>query len=437
MKYIPFKCIITFLFVIFLAGCEKQDMSETANETADSNIYKNIAMLPSVNTFLVSETTPIPSKDRNNSDFFLPSNPNNVNSLLKYNVRAFRIVYNTKNANNIGVKASGTILIPNLTNLSVTTPLPIVSYQHGTSFKDEDVEAIGFQTELYQLASSGFVVLVPDYLGYKESTQIQHPYFINSCSTRNTRDMISAGLEFISDSTYKITSSGKLFLEGYSEGANVTVALLKSLEESPLADLSVIATSASSGAYNLKNQFNFMTATSLSNNNGKAAIAASLMSYMVYGYEKNIANWNNNSFYFKYPYFLESGIPLYLSGSKSNDEVGLSFLYLFDNFNGIYKTVFAPTFINYSYYNPNIGFMKYLTDNTLTNVNWRPNSQLKLFCGNNDDTVPKINTTQLKDKMDSLPHFYDNVTIETTDTDHSSNPAHMFPYSFVWFNLLK
>jgi predicted esterase len=98
-------------------------------------------------------------------------------------------------------------------------------------------------------ASTGFITLIPDYVGYNTSSQTQHPYFINKLSDRTLRDMITTSTEALNIlNILNVSHDSKLFLNGFSEGANITVSFLKDLEQNPIPGLTITAISTASGA---------------------------------------------------------------------------------------------------------------------------------------------------------------------------------------------
>ena len=51
-----------------------------------------------------------------------------VNALLKYDIKAYKIIYKTKNTDGTEIQASGALIIPNVNGESI----PMISQQHGT-----------------------------------------------------------------------------------------------------------------------------------------------------------------------------------------------------------------------------------------------------------------------------------------------------------------
>ncbi|GJM62248.1 hypothetical protein [Persicobacter diffluens] len=74
------------------------------------------------------------------------------------------------------------------------------------------------------LASNGFTVLMPDYVGYNTSKHTEHPYTLNKINAQNSVDMLLA----YSEANAKAPK--KVYLSGISEGAAIGLASQQILE---------------------------------------------------------------------------------------------------------------------------------------------------------------------------------------------------------------
>lgn len=93
-----------------------------------------------------------------------------------HNVAAHKVIYNTIDHNEENTVASGILLLPDKEG-----DLPLLSFQHGTLLDPElapSKSKFGNNelTLAAVLASSGIITIVPDYLGYGNSTLPKHPY---------------------------------------------------------------------------------------------------------------------------------------------------------------------------------------------------------------------------------------------------------------------
>lgn len=167
---------------------------------------------------------------------------------IKNGYTAYRITYNTSNTNGKEIVASGAIFVPD-----ITTALPLFNYNHGTYFPSQEKEApsyLGFSYELIMgklYAGAGYLVVMPDYTGYGASKNIAHPYGAYHEIAGSVIDMLYAVKEFCTKQG--ITLSGKNFFSGWSEGAAVALATVKSLEEDHKGEFSPTATVLNAGPY--------------------------------------------------------------------------------------------------------------------------------------------------------------------------------------------
>ena len=150
--------------------------------------------------------------------------------LIKNGFSAYRITYNTTDAKGKPVVASGAIFVPD-----IATAMPLLNYNHGTIFPSRELMAPSYlnpgNSELgiaKLFASAGYFVIVPDYVGYGTTKETMHPYGAYELIAGSVIDMLYAAKEFSANKN--ITLSGKCFFSGWSEGAAVSLAVVKKLE---------------------------------------------------------------------------------------------------------------------------------------------------------------------------------------------------------------
>ncbi len=176
-----------------------------------------------------------------------------VNALLKYDIKAYKIVYKTKNTDGTEIEASGALLIPIVNGETI----PMISQQHGTIRTDAQAPS-NYQSssEAYTIASifasNGFIITCPDYIGYGVSKNIVHPYEHRESLAQASLDMIRASSEFLANE--KINWNKKLMITGYSQGGFATMSLQKKIEEQFPTEFNLVASSCGAGAY-IKSQF--------------------------------------------------------------------------------------------------------------------------------------------------------------------------------------
>ena len=139
-----------------------------------------------------------------------------VGALVKYPVRVYRLTYLTTTPEGQQTTASGAVLVP-----VTTTALPVLSYQHGTLLPTSENQAPSYyatNSDVWSvvsvLASTGYVVSAPDYLGYGASKALPHPYEHAASLASTSADMLRATREFCQQQSFAVNQ--KNFLLGYS-----------------------------------------------------------------------------------------------------------------------------------------------------------------------------------------------------------------------------
>ena len=149
---------------------------------------------------------------------------------VKNGFTAYRITYMSTNREGKEFLSSGALFVPD-TNMA----LPVFNYNHGTYFPSQEREAPSYLGNSYELimgklfAGAGYLVVMPDYPGYGESRDMEHPYGAYHEIAGSVIDMLFAVKEFCSKQDIHL--SGKNFFCGWSEGAAVALATVKALEE--------------------------------------------------------------------------------------------------------------------------------------------------------------------------------------------------------------
>lgn len=151
----------------------------------------------------------------------------------RYDVATWRIEYSTLDADGRAVRASGLVAVPQKPG---NVGSPVLSYQHGTIFRDAEAPSNNVVPGEISvvLASLGYIVLAPDYVGFGASRGTPHPYLLAAPTAAAVNDFLVATQYW--RATHQIQDNGELFFTGYSEGAYATMAAHRALqaENSPL-----------------------------------------------------------------------------------------------------------------------------------------------------------------------------------------------------------
>ena len=168
----------------------------------------------------------------------------------RFAVTSYRLEYLTTDADGRQVRASGLVSVP---VKAAGAKSPVLSYQHGTLFKDAEApsnNAVASEVAVV-LASLGYIVLAPDYVGFGASRGTPHPYLLSAPSAAATIDFLTAARTWRSQAN--VVDNGQLFMTGYSEGGYVTMAAHRALQagNSPhLQQLRMVVPGA--GPYNVQ-----------------------------------------------------------------------------------------------------------------------------------------------------------------------------------------
>jgi alpha-beta hydrolase superfamily lysophospholipase len=217
-------------------------------------------------------------------------------------------------------------------------------------------------------ASAGFVTAIPDFIGFGVSKNVVHPYYDQQHSGTAVVDMLKAVKYYLKKEN--VASSNRLFLLGYSEGGYVTLAAQKEIESQPSHNLSVTASAAGAGGYDI----NGMLTTIIS---GSTYSEPSFLAYVLQSYNTTYS-WNRPySDFFNEPY--ASRVSTLLNGTKSQAEINAGLT-------TSVTSLFNPTFLaNLQSPTGEATLKQAIANNSFPN--WVPKSPTRLYHGTADVTV--------------------------------------------------
>lgn len=169
-------------------------------------------------------------------------------SKLEYGVTVYKISYKTS-FDGEEILASGLVSIP----ISVGE-FPVLSYQNGTNTLHSNAPSVNPDNELFLLlefmASTGFVVTIPDYLGFGSSDNMFHPYLDKESTVQSIIDMQHAVKELVAN-YLDVDLNGDYYIAGYSQGGWSTMQLQKAIEKDFSDVFNLRASACGAGPYNL------------------------------------------------------------------------------------------------------------------------------------------------------------------------------------------
>ena len=168
---------------------------------------------------------------------------------VNYGAKVYVVTYNTT----LGTKnlvASGVVCIPDGGGT-----YPILSFQNGTNtlyINAPSVNAASYNVQLISgFATTGFVVVLPDYLGFGSSTEVFHPYLHMQSTVTSILDLFRAVKEMSAKTDLNLKLSSDLYLMGYSQGGLSTLQLHKTIETSYSSEFNLKGVGGGAGPYNL------------------------------------------------------------------------------------------------------------------------------------------------------------------------------------------
>jgi Secretory lipase len=169
-------------------------------------------------------------------------------------VKISSIQYNTVGGKGEDTTATAAVMIPSGTTSGCVGPRPIVIYAHGTSLdKNNDMANVTSNGEaslvMAMYAAQGFIVIAPNYTGYKGSSLPYHPYLNAQAQASDVIDALRAAKAALAG--LGTSASAKLFITGYSQGGHVAMATHREIQTSYANEFTVTASGPMSGPYGL------------------------------------------------------------------------------------------------------------------------------------------------------------------------------------------
>ncbi len=331
-------------------------------------------------------------------------------------VELHRIVYYTLNGRGDGMTtASGIVTIP----IGNYCDFPLIAYNHGTHNYDEVIS--NFTAKYNQhyvgvpLAASGYVAVLPDYLGYG-ATPLSHPHPYIHAKSEATCVVDALRAARILCNNLAVSLNGQLFLLGYSQGGHVTMATHKEIEENNAGEFTVTASAPCSGPYDLSGMMrdSMLTAGKFSNSYFMAFVSMSFQ-YIYQNMYSEIVE------IFTAPY--DSLVLRMLS--RENPES-----YLSDSLPKIGIDMFQSDYLAELIENNAHPFNQNLKDNDL--YDWVPQAPVALFYCTDDEQVPYQNAIFTANFMTVA-----GADVQALNAGHFNHVDCTFPamlYAILWFD---
>jgi pimeloyl-ACP methyl ester carboxylesterase len=180
-----------------------------------------------------------------------------LGTVAKNNIEVYKITYKTK-LKDANIIASGLVCLP-----KEAGNYPVLCFQNGTNTLHSDAPTEDPKNDLFQIlesvASMGFIVVMPDYIGFGASANIPHPYLHAASTTQSILDMLRATKEFAAEDKIVAKPTKDLFIFGYSQGGWATMELQKTIEKDYPTEFNLLASSCGAGPYSLEYMTEYIT----------------------------------------------------------------------------------------------------------------------------------------------------------------------------------
>ena len=304
-------------------------------------------------------------------------------SLTKYGLDIYKVDYKTLLFGE-PIEASGLVVLPQYDSL-----FPILSFQNGTNTCHKNTPSENTSglivSMISKIASYGYIIAFPDYIGYGSSDFIVHPYLHRESSNNSVIDLLHATQELIDEISEAPNASGDLFLMGYSQGGWATVSALKELETIPSTNLHVVAAAAGAGAYKLMDMAEFILESD-------EYPSPYFLPFFIESHHFNGILDQSLDVYFKEPY--ATYIPQFFSGSYCNSDLSAEF-------SKRVRDVITDDLVENFEHDDKFSVLRNDLKNNSIEA-WKLNTPLRLFHSNGDKSIPALQTTTFYHNLNNL-----------------------------------
>jgi pimeloyl-ACP methyl ester carboxylesterase len=238
MKNTIYKLFLLFVFVSIFSGCDLFNNDDPTQED------KYLVSFDKHATYTASQIQSL----LNLYVIFYPE-LQIIADNMQNGVDVYTITYNTK-FDGKDIIASGLVSVPDNAGT-----FPVLSYQNGTNTLNSEAPSVNPDNQMFQLlefvSSTGFIVSMPDYLGFGSSRSMFHPYLDKESTAQTVTDMIRAVNELVTNYS-DIEVSNDLYIAGYSQGGWATLQLQKEIEQKYATEFNLKASACGAGPYDLR-----------------------------------------------------------------------------------------------------------------------------------------------------------------------------------------
>lgn len=335
---------------------------------------------------------------------------------VQYDVNVYKVVYKTPFKDK-DVNASGLLCVP----VAAGNFFPILSFQNGTNTAHADAPTVNLGNPLFQYlhatASMGYIVLLPDYLGFGESEQMMHPYLHKKSTVASIENLIVAAGEMMDNDLITVKWNNDLYLMGYSQGGWSTLSTTYDINKVASLPFKVKAAVCGACPYSLSLVQNFM----FENTTYPMPV---YMAYSGVSYHELGLVTNPLTDYFNEPY--ADALPSYFNGQYNGDEINALL-------NDTVAVLINPSFLNGINTDPAYeDFRNAMADNSISG--WNTDIPIRLYHGTADIYVPVTASEQVYQEFEDAGSGSKVTYIPLEGDDHTTAAVPTILNAIIWFN---
>lgn len=316
-------------------------------------------------------------------------------------VDIYKVTYNTS-LQEEAIVASGLVCIP-----KGDKAYPFLSFQNGTNTCHSNAPSVRNTDTLFSMisvmAGAGFIITIPDYIGFGESEQVLHPFHHKASSDASIINLLKAADELLVNLGTASKASEDLMLIGYSQGGWATMSVLKELETNSANTFNVKAAACGAGAYNLRSMSEHVLSLEEYGN-------PFYLPYFIEPRRQLGILTNPLSDYFKAPY--ADIIPGVFDGTYCNTQANTEFT------NTISELMSTDMINNFDESTKLADLRDELDKNSITA--WNVKADLRMYHSSGDKSVPSFLSKNLYDDFIELGVSSEQVELEIVEfLDHN------------------
>lgn len=309
---------------------------------------------------------------------------NSVDPLLtiffqkSHDIEGYKVTYQTTSFDGTPTTATGALMVP-IPRDGSAIPTTLVGYSHGTMISKEAAPSRfgggGEESIGVLLAGDGYLVAMPDYLGLGDGEGF-HPYSHAESQASSVIDILRASISIAED--LSLPTNGDVFLVGYSQGGQSTLATHKEIEANHSDEFNLLGSAPMSGAYDVSGvQEQYMLAFTPYSTPG-------YLPYILYSYDMvyDILPSGDPTQALKSPY--DSIAPYILGQATSIGDIN-------NMCNPIPRLMIEEDYLDGYINDPDHPLKIALRDNDLY-LGWTPQAPVRLFYCEGDDQVSYQNS---------------------------------------------